>query len=164
MLASQVRKSLALLAGHYQIPGRSIKLPSLLHEQAIVAHVDYCLAEPAPRTCKIQLQLHYLITVIVTNAAKVLCFITIAVCGGHFEPLASIGDAMRSFLKWPCAITQDAGLVSRKDVKDGKWKGIVEGNGCFTAGGVQVESLAGARPYPWQLARRRFWLKVSPGA
>ena len=126
--------------------------------------VDHCLAEPAPRTCQVQLNLNYLIVVIVATFIKFLCFVAIRAYVVRFELLISVGDVVRSFLKHPCAATRHVGPLSRSDFKSGRWKGRTTVGMHFDHDGTQVEQMTTVEPWPWHPMRRRFWFKASPSA
>ena len=58
-----------------------------------------------------------LTVVIVCNVLKTACLVTTA-CSRNFDPLATIGDAVASFLEHPANATIDAGPLSTMDVRN----------------------------------------------
>ncbi|KAK3378109.1 hypothetical protein B0H63DRAFT_236952 [Podospora didyma] len=94
--------------------------------------VQYCLAQPvgdaSQTTCEVDLNgsllgavaLLNLITVV--SVAMVLLFIHTP---SSFQPLATLGDAIASFLRCPDPTTQGACLLSETDVWQGRWGSAV---------------------------------------
>jgi hypothetical protein len=89
----------------------------------IEGNVKYCLAEETDRPCRPcrpAISPPILLTVLVCNAVKVICFIlTLSTCGS-MHPLVTNGDAVESFLLNPDARLKDRRLVSKADVKKHK--------------------------------------------
>lgn len=83
--------------------------------------VQYCLAAPTATgpTCKLGLNgalLGATAGVILVIVIVILCTLFI-----KFEPLATLGDAVASFLKEPDATTQGCCLITKRDVCQGRW-------------------------------------------
>ncbi|SPQ22083.1 0c82ce2d-26cf-476e-8914-0ca15ab7d1b9 [Thermothielavioides terrestris] len=85
--------------------------------------IQYCLAQPAPApTCAVNLNSSLLGTVALLNSIALVA--TGAVLFKHsssFRPLATLGDAISSFLDEPDPETQGACLLSKTDVCQGRW-------------------------------------------
>ncbi|KAL1842642.1 hypothetical protein VTJ49DRAFT_4553 [Mycothermus thermophilus] len=85
--------------------------------------VQHCLALPAPApTCEINLNAPLLGTVALLNSVVVVA--TAAVLfkrPSFFRPLATLGDAIASFLEDPDPTTRGACLLSKADVRRGCW-------------------------------------------
>ncbi|KAI4861544.1 hypothetical protein F4820DRAFT_59128 [Hypoxylon rubiginosum] len=83
--------------------------------------VQYCLARPsAPQTCSVNLSGSILGIAVLLNLATVISM-AIILARSTFEPLATLGDAIRSFLRNPDPTTADACLLTKSDVKRGNW-------------------------------------------
>ncbi|KAE9582748.1 hypothetical protein CGMCC3_g1083 [Colletotrichum fructicola] len=85
------------------------------------APILYCLAEPFPGNCKIQVSTTLLTIVILFNAVKVACLLTTAF-SRKFEPLGTVGDAISSFLEQPDDRTANLGPVCKSLVQKHSWK------------------------------------------
>ncbi|KAH0563315.1 hypothetical protein GP486_002121, partial [Trichoglossum hirsutum] len=85
-------------------------------------NVRYCLSELVPERCKLQFSLHIMVVVILCNAVKVVC---LAMTGRRMKArkLATLGDAVESFLVRPDAVTEGMCLVDMKEVVSGRWMG-----------------------------------------
>ncbi|KAH7417154.1 hypothetical protein BKA64DRAFT_701939 [Cadophora sp. MPI-SDFR-AT-0126] len=77
------------------------------------AETEYCLAEPFPEDCKLELSVTLLAVVIVANAAKVAAMIALFFQVGK-PSLITIGDAIASFLERHDIHTRD---LSTRDFK-----------------------------------------------
>lgn len=77
------------------------------------APIEYCLAEPTESHCTIRIYTTLLILVIVCNSIKMIC-LTSTVFFIRLEPLATIGDAISSFIQQPDPNTTQARLVASK--------------------------------------------------
>jgi hypothetical protein len=84
--------------------------------------VRYCLSELVPERCKLQFSLHIMVVVIFCNVVKVVC---LAMTGRRVKArtLATLGDAVESFLERPDAVTEGICLVDMREVVSGKWMG-----------------------------------------
>lgn len=78
--------------------------------------VSYCLARPTQPHCKVDIAVSLLVVVVTCNFIKVTCFI-IATIAWKFEPLATVGDAVASYLNNPDPTTQGLALASEEDVR-----------------------------------------------
>ena len=85
------------------------------------APVEYCLAEPFEPRCAIHVSTALLSVVIVCNIIKVICLVTTAALRA-FNPLATIGDAIATFLSDPDSVTAGKGALEVADVSSGVWK------------------------------------------
>lgn len=83
--------------------------------------VQYCLAEPFPDHCKLEVSIGILVVVAVCNLAKVLCTLA-AFRLVRPSPLITVGDAIASFLTNADQTTTQNCLLSKRDVQRGKWK------------------------------------------
>ncbi|KAK4157725.1 hypothetical protein C8A00DRAFT_40003 [Chaetomidium leptoderma] len=85
--------------------------------------IQYCLAKPAPApTCEVNLNASLLGSVALLNSIALVA--TAAVLfkrPSSFRPLATLGDAISSFLEEPDPTTQGACLLSKTDVWQGRW-------------------------------------------
>ena len=84
------------------------------------APIEYCLAEPLTPHCTIRISATLLLIVTGCNAIKIVCLVT-ALFARNFEPMATAGDAIASFLDDPELSPEEKGLLSFRDV-DG-WRG-----------------------------------------
>ncbi|KAH6649907.1 hypothetical protein F5144DRAFT_522677 [Chaetomium tenue] len=83
----------------------------------------YCLAQPAPApTCEVNLNAPLLGTVALLNSiALVATAALLFKRPSSFRPLATLGDAIASFLEDPDPTTQGACLLSKTDIWRGRW-------------------------------------------
>lgn len=81
-----------------------------------------CLAEEAtsPPECDLRLSGSLLGVVALLNLILVIAVGATALLR-DFHPLATIGDALASFLEVPDSTTANACLLTKKDVKEGRW-------------------------------------------
>lgn len=77
--------------------------------------IEYCLAQSFPGQCTVRMSTWILEAVIACNAAKLLCLLILGFC--RYEPIATIGDAIASFLQRPDVSTIGAGALSSIQVK-----------------------------------------------
>ncbi|KAI0137903.1 hypothetical protein F4776DRAFT_663476 [Hypoxylon sp. NC0597] len=85
------------------------------------SHVQYCLARPsAPQTCSVNLSGSILGIAVLLNLATVISM-AIILARSTFEPLATLGDSIRSFLRHPDPTTDNACLLTKSDVRKGNW-------------------------------------------
>ncbi|KAI0838795.1 hypothetical protein F5Y06DRAFT_44611 [Hypoxylon sp. FL0890] len=85
------------------------------------SHVRYCLARPsAPETCSVNLSGSILGIAVLLNLAT-LIGMAIILARSSFEPLATLGDSIRSFLRHPDPTTANACLLTKSDVQKGDW-------------------------------------------
>jgi hypothetical protein len=82
----------------------------------LTAHVQYCLAEQFAPNCEIKASPSMLLAVIVCNVVKLGCLIWV-LCQPSFEPLATVGDAISSFLTHPDTTTRGLGPLSSTQVR-----------------------------------------------
>ncbi|KAK4031394.1 hypothetical protein C8A01DRAFT_21375, partial [Parachaetomium inaequale] len=85
--------------------------------------IQYCLAQRAPApTCQVNLDAPLLGSVALLNSIALVA--TAAVLfkrPSSFRPLATLGDAISSFLEDPDPTTQGVCLLSKTDVLQGRW-------------------------------------------
>lgn len=87
------------------------------------ASILYCLAQPAPApTCSVNLNASLLGTVALLNSiALVIAAALLFKRPSSFHPLATLGDAIASFLEDPEPATQGACLLSKTDIWRHRW-------------------------------------------
>ncbi len=90
------------------------------HPFFIEGNVKTCLVEKADRPCRLGISHPILVTVLICNAVKTICFILVLYVGGSMHPLVTNGDAIQSFLSQPDTSLKDRCLVSKVDVKNKK--------------------------------------------
>ncbi|KAK3301241.1 uncharacterized protein B0H64DRAFT_471194 [Chaetomium fimeti] len=85
--------------------------------------IQYCLAQPAPApTCEVNLNASLLGSVALLNSiALVVTAALLFKRPSSFRPLATLGDAIASFLEEPDTTTQGACLLSKTDIWRGRW-------------------------------------------
>jgi len=86
----------------------------------IEGNVKYCLAVKVDRLCRLGISPSILITVLVCNAIKIICFILTFWVGGSMHPLVTNGEAVESFLLRPDTSLKGRCLVSKVDVTRNK--------------------------------------------
>jgi hypothetical protein len=89
------------------------------------AHVLYCLAQPATESggqCTISLSITLLCVVTVCNLIKAIC-LALILMATNFHPLATVGDAISSFITQPDITSASLGLISTSNVVDFPAKG-----------------------------------------
>lgn len=69
-------------------------------QNGICYPVEYCLARKAKQLCNLNVSMPILVTVLVFNVVKLVCM-AVLVWWVDFEPLATLGDAVASFLDCP---------------------------------------------------------------
>ncbi|SPN99548.1 uncharacterized protein DNG_02400 [Cephalotrichum gorgonifer] len=84
--------------------------------------ISFCLAQEAsePLTCELRLSGPLLGTVALLNLVIIVSTGSSALLK-DFHPLATLGDALTSFLDVPDPTTSNACLLTRRDVTSGKW-------------------------------------------
>ncbi|KAI2625006.1 hypothetical protein GGR54DRAFT_545924 [Hypoxylon sp. NC1633] len=83
--------------------------------------VQYCLARPSgPQTCSVNLSGSILGFAVLLNLATVISM-AIILARSSFNPLVTIGDSIRSFLRHPDPTTVNACLLTKSDVQQGAW-------------------------------------------
>ncbi|KAJ9141648.1 hypothetical protein NKR23_g7817 [Pleurostoma richardsiae] len=88
------------------------------------AAVQFCLAqpvEPSARGCAVSLNGSLLGIAVLLNLFTALSTVAILLFFRGFEPLATLGDAVASFLRDPDPGTRDSCLMTRSDVRQGRW-------------------------------------------
>jgi hypothetical protein len=113
------------------------------------APILYCLAQPTTPHCTLRLAPDLLLIVLLLNIIKAVCLsVTLAI--RRFEPLATIGDAISSFMSHPEEITADMGPVSAAAVRKGQSRSY-----------EHVQSGTVERSYRWASATSRTrWLTL----
>ena len=81
------------------------------------AKVDYCLAEAGTQHCTVRISVLLLAIVIACNVLKTIC-LAVTAFSRKFEPLATVGDAVASFLGRSDDWTLNVGPVSFTDVRE----------------------------------------------
>lgn len=76
---------------------------------------EYCLAEQAPENNTVGISIGFLVFVIIANALKAGTLL-FGIFKNEFEPIATTGDAISSFLSRPDATTTGLGPLSVMDV------------------------------------------------
>ncbi|KAF2818535.1 hypothetical protein CC86DRAFT_308942, partial [Ophiobolus disseminans] len=76
---------------------------------------SYCLSLKVPGRCRLQIHLWLLVAVVVLNFFKLACFL------GTFSeqrgtPFMTVGDAIASFMRYPCALSNGMCLLSEGGV------------------------------------------------
>ena len=89
-----------------------------ISNQPYSVQVLYCLATPFPPHCTIKASSTLLLVVMACNVLKLGCM-TYVLCQSSFDPLATIGDAISSFLRSPDMTTKDKGLLDGFDIRGG---------------------------------------------
>ncbi|KAI0134135.1 hypothetical protein BJ170DRAFT_186368 [Xylariales sp. AK1849] len=83
--------------------------------------VQYCLArQGSSQICSITASISLLGVVAALNLATLLC-VTVVLTRSKFEPLTTLGDAVRSFLRSPDHTTAGTCLLTKSDVMQGRW-------------------------------------------
>ena len=86
--------------------------------------VEYCLSKPVEEHCKLQFSLTIMIAVIICNMIKTVCM-TIILWKQDPEPLATLGDAIASFLDQPDITTRRNCIAGRDQFKDTRYWGLL---------------------------------------
>lgn len=84
------------------------------------AGVRYCLAEKFMPHCAVAVSTPLLSIVIICNVFKVCCMVSTLFIR-NFTPLATIGDAIASFMRYPDRMTEGKAPLSAVDVRRGYW-------------------------------------------
>ncbi|KAF3058309.1 hypothetical protein GL218_05369 [Daldinia childiae] len=74
----------------------------------------------APQSCSVNLSGSILGVAVLLNLASVISM-AIILARSTFEPLVTLGDSIRSFLRNPDPTTADMCLLTKTDVKQGRW-------------------------------------------
>lgn len=77
---------------------------------------QYCLAQPTREHCELRINLTLLYVVIACNVLKVVC-LKCTLLAPNFEPLATVGDAIASFMNDPETLTAEKGPICAADVR-----------------------------------------------
>lgn len=126
-------------------PGDEFLFPSFYHNAKQEA--EYCLAQRTEEHCEVRIYLTLLWVVIACNALKAACFIT-TILAPDFTPLATVGDAIASFMDNPEPLASERGPISAADVR-----------GRHTASWHSV--FAQRTLLPWRNERKRWATAVS---
>lgn len=81
--------------------------------QSFDAPIEYCLATPTPSHCFIRMSPTLMYVVVACNIMKIICLVS-TVLLSNFEPVATVGDAISSFIQLPDPTTSHTGFLSRK--------------------------------------------------
>ncbi|KAI9700609.1 MAG: hypothetical protein M1836_001976 [Candelina mexicana] len=86
----------------------------------IESFIEHCLAEQTKRPCSLAISPPILVTVLICNIIKILCFgATLWIVGSQY-PLVTNGDAIQSFLLQSDTNFKNRCLASRTDVENNK--------------------------------------------
>lgn len=96
--------------------------------------IQYCLSQPLPERCTVQLSYTLMGAVIVCNFVKLSCML-LMLLHRRFAPLVTIGDAIESFMLKRDATTQNMCLADKAAFNNQDWQQLAK---------------------PW-LRKRRFW-------
>ncbi|KAK4248787.1 hypothetical protein C7999DRAFT_13309 [Corynascus novoguineensis] len=115
LLVSERLDSLALAEGSDTDP-----ISTLIPDRS---SIQYCLAQRAPAsTCEVNVNAPLLGSVALVNSIALVVTATVLFKRpSSFQPLATLGDAISSFLQDPDPTTQGACLLSKTDVWHGRW-------------------------------------------
>ena len=113
-------KSLSSNAANWTIPSPALcylngKFDANCHLPS--ASIQPCLANPLKPHCQVKISTSILWVVVACNVLKILCM-TIATATIKFEPLATVGDAIASFLDHPENSTANLGALSFHDAQN----------------------------------------------
>ena len=114
------------LGARYRVAGRSMCSGGIVCDPGNPARdnegsVKYCLAEETNHPCRLGISPPILITVLICDAVKFICFVLTLCVGGSMHPLVTNGDAIESFLLRPDTSLKDRCLVSKVDVEKSKY-------------------------------------------
>ena len=148
----------ALLAqpAHWHLPGSTIcdyyqqDGECVNPQRGVDLAVQYCYAQrlSAEEHCSLDLVPELLLVVIICNILKVVC-LSFVVFIPQFEPLATIGDAISSFLRAPDDTTEDLGPITAKEVRR-----LVRRQG-------RIREPSPTRHSGWQVTQQRWCRAVS---
>ncbi|KAK3325813.1 hypothetical protein B0H66DRAFT_139429 [Apodospora peruviana] len=83
---------------------------------------QYCLAQLGPdQTCDVSVNASLLCAVALLNLVSVASLAAVLFLTASFAPLATLGDAISSFLQDPDPTTRGSCLLSKTDVWQGRW-------------------------------------------
>lgn len=83
---------------------------------SLTGRVKYCLTEIEDHPCRLDVSPPILITVLLCNVVKIVCFILTLCISGSTSPLVTNGDTIESFLLRPDVAFKGRCLVSREHV------------------------------------------------
>jgi len=85
--------------------------------------LKFCLAQPSAESnrCEVRLSGSLLGVVTLLNLVFVINVAMTSLLLGKFQPLATLGDAIASFLNDPDHTTRSACLLSKSDIRQGRW-------------------------------------------
>ncbi|KAL2887514.1 hypothetical protein HOO65_050635 [Ceratocystis lukuohia] len=91
-------------------------------------NVDYCMALPSQleKTCSIKVKTSLLLASVLVTFIITLLLGAIFLTMAKFLPLATLDDAINSFLNIPDNTTSGACLLTKDDVKEGRWHQVGE--------------------------------------
>jgi len=101
------------LCDYYQADGECVN-----PQRGVDLAVQHCYKQrlSAEEHCSLDLVPELLLVVIICNILKVIC-LSFVLLIPHFEPIATIGDAISSFLRSPDNTTEDLGPITAKEVR-----------------------------------------------
>ena len=83
--------------------------------------VDYCLSQPVPEQCKVQLSLVIIAVVIICNAIKLCCMLVI-LWKKQSTPLVTIEDTIESFMLEIDSTTRDMCWANKRTFTNQRWE------------------------------------------
>jgi hypothetical protein len=112
--------------------------------------IDYCLSRPHREVCKIKSSLSLMAFVIMCNLVKLVGML-VTLFKHKEDPLVTVGDAVSSFMTVPDDTTINACLISKGDVKSGR----------FYKETTHVRPWKRRRVFRFQtVSSRRWWLSM----
>lgn len=86
--------------------------------------IEYCLCQEKTKDrCMLQFSLPFMLVVIIINLVKATCMVLVVVMRKESsQSLATLGDAIASFLNEPDPFTKDICLADRQFFRDGGWE------------------------------------------
>ena len=106
--------------------------------------VDYCLSRPTEEHCTVRMNVNIMIIVIVANALKVGAML-LTLWTQRQDPLVTVGDAIKSFLKINDPATTNRCLASKNDFLRSHWL-------------IEPKTWHRRRPYWFQSASKMRWI------
>ncbi|KAI1851114.1 hypothetical protein JX266_003779 [Neoarthrinium moseri] len=116
------------LRNYSHISGFRASLATIVLVAAVATQVIYnsiiftthSASEAAPDTCSVSVSTPLMGAVALLNFATLFSIVIVLARAG-FRPLATLGDAIQSFLEYPDSTTRGSCLLTKKDVKTGHW-------------------------------------------
>ena len=86
--------------------------------------IQYCLSQPVVERCKLQFGLPIMLTVVGCNLMKCICMV-LTLWWQRSPPLATLGDAIESFLQKVDPSTKDMCLAGKADFIQRPWRKVI---------------------------------------